>query len=67
MKFGKRKAKGWPRGDHGFEYEKAKVCKRLRCMKDHMAELKRHHWVFMGPAVGEIINLDNEEDFSWLK
>jgi len=32
-----------------------------------MKELKRRHWVFMGSAVGEIINSDNEEDFSWLK
>jgi len=67
MKFGKRKAKAWPRSDHGFEHEKAKVCKHIRRMQEHMKELKRCHRVFMGPAVGEIINSDNEEDFSWLK
>jgi len=67
MKFGKEKAKAWPRSDHGFEHKKAKIRKCLRRMKDHMAELKRRHQVFMGPAAGEIINSDNEEDFSWLK
>jgi len=67
MKFGKRKAKVWPRSDHGFEHEKAKVRRHIRCMQKHMKELKRCHRVFKGPAVGEIINLDNETDFSWLK
>jgi len=67
MKFRKRKAKAWPRSDHGLEHEKAKVRKRLRRMKEHMAELKRHHRVFKSPAAGEIINSDNEEDFSWWK
>jgi len=67
MKFGKRKAKVWPRSDHGLEHEKAKVRKHLRHMKDHIAELKRCHRVFIGPAAGEIINSDNEEDFSGLK
>jgi len=66
-KFGKWKAKAWARSDHGFELEKAKVRKYIRRMQEHMKELKRHHWVFMGPVVGDIINLDNEEDFSWLK
>jgi len=67
MKFGKRKAKAWPRSDHSFEHEKAKVRKCIRQMQKHMKELKRHHWVFKGPAAGEIINSDNKEDFSWLK
>jgi len=67
MKFGKGKAKAWPRSDHGFEHEKAKVHKRIRRMQKHMKELKRCHWVFKGPVVGEIINSDNEADFSWPK
>jgi len=67
MKFGKRKAKAWPRSDHGFEHEKAKVRKHIKRMQKHMKELKRRHWVFMGLAAGDIINSDNEADFSWLK
>jgi len=67
MKLGKRKAKAWPRSDHGFEHEKAKVRKHIRRMQEYIKELKRYHWVFMGPAAGEIINSDNEEDFRWLK
>jgi len=67
MKFGKRKAKAWPRSNHGFEHEKAKVRKRLRRMKEHMKELKRRHRQFKGPEAGEIINSDDEARFSWVK
>ena len=67
MKFGKRKAKAWPRSDHDFEHEKAKVRKHIKRMQKYIKELKRRHWVFMGLAAGDIINSDNEEDFSWLK
>jgi len=55
------------RSDHDFEHEKANVCKHIKCMQKHMKELKRCHWVFMGPVAGDIVNSDNEADFSWLK
>jgi len=45
VKFGKRKAKAWPRSNDGFEHEKAKVRKRIRRMQKHMKELKRRHRV----------------------
>jgi len=67
MKFGKHKAKAWPRSDHGFEHKKAKIRKGIRHMQKHMKELKRRPWVFKGLVAEEIINSDNKEDFSWLK
>jgi len=67
IKFEKRRAKAWPRSDHGFEHEKRKIHKHIRCMQEHMKKLKRYHQVFMGPAAGEIINLHNAQDFSWLQ
>ena len=67
IKFGKRKAKAWPRSDHGFEHQKAKCRMRLTRMRKHLEELKRRHRKFMGPKKAEIIDSDDEGGFSWLK
>ena len=49
IKFGKRKARAWPRSDHGFEHQKAKCRMRLIRMRKHLEEVKRRHKKFMGP------------------
>ena len=37
MQFGRKKLRGWPRSDHGFEHEGAKTRKRIRCLNKHLS------------------------------
>jgi hypothetical protein len=67
MKFGKRKAKAWPRSDHGFEHKKAKMRKRMNRMRKEFVETKKRHKKFMGPKADEIVDSDEEEVFSWMR
>ena len=66
IKFAKKKARTWPRSDHGFEHQKARCQMRLIRMRNHLEEAKRRHKKFMRPKKGKIIDSDND-GFKWLK
>ena len=67
IKFREKKAKAWPRSDHGYENEKAKCCKRINRLKIHLQELKKRHRKYMGRRAGEIIDSDHESRFILIK
>ena len=59
----KKKAKAWPRSDHGFENEKAKCRKRISRLRRHMHELKTRHQAFMKARKGERIDSSDDDNF----
>jgi len=63
MKFGKRKAKAWPRTDHGFEHSKAKIRKRITQMRKHLQQVQACHKKFKGAKTNEIVDSDDEDVF----
>ena len=67
INFGKKKAKAWPRSDHGYEHEKAKCRSRINCLTIHLKELKTHHCTFIGPRQSEIVDSDNESHFIYVR
>ena len=67
IKFGKKKAKAWPRSDHGYEKEKAKCRSRINRLKIHLRELKKRHCTYMGPRAAEILDSEDESNFEWVK
>ena len=67
MRYGRRKPKAWPWSEHGFEYEKARVRKRINSIRKHHKMLKERHQEFMGPKKDVIIDSDNEALFAWVK
>ena len=66
IKVGKRKARAWPRSDHGFEHHKVRCRMRLIRMRNHLEEVKRRDKKFMRPKKGKIIDRD-DDGFKWLK
>jgi len=67
MKFGKRKAKAWPRTDHGFEHSKAKIRKKITRLRKHLQEVQARHKKFKGAKKNEIVDSDDEDMFSWVQ
>jgi len=64
MKFGKRKTKAWPSTDHGFEYSKAKIWKRITRLRKHLQEVQACRKKFKGATKNEIVDSDDEDVFS---
>ncbi|KAF8415029.1 hypothetical protein EV426DRAFT_710594 [Tirmania nivea] len=67
IRFGRRKAKAWPRTDHGFEHGKARYRKKIGQFKRQLEEYKRRHKNFKGRNKDEILDSDEEIPFSWIK
>ena len=67
IKFGKKKVKAWPQGDHGYENEKAKYHRRINRLIIHLKELQRHYRKYIRRQAGEIIDSDHELRFVWIK
>ena len=64
MKFGKHKAKAWPRTDHGLEHSKAKIRKRITRIRKHLQEVQAPYKKFMGAKKDEIVDSDDDDVFS---
>jgi hypothetical protein len=62
---GKRKPKSWPRTDHGFEHEKARVRKRIGRLTLHLREMQARHKKLRKDMPNDIIDSDNEDCFYW--
>jgi len=67
IKWGRRKAKSWPRSDHGFKHEKARCRRKLGEFHHQLEEVKGRHRVFKGPKQSDIIDSDDEDLFSWVR
>jgi len=68
IKFGRKKAKEWPRSDHGFESEKARCRRKLEEFRLHLEDVKGCHRAFKGPnKQWDIIDSDNENLFGWIR
>jgi len=67
MKFVKRKAKAWPYTNHGFEYSKTKIRKRITRMRKHLQQVQAHHKNFKSAKKNEIVDLDDKDVFSWVQ
>ena len=67
INFGKKKAKAWPRSDHGYEHEKAKCRRQINCLTIHLKELEKRHLTFMGPRLSEIVDSNNKSHFICVK
>ena len=67
MKFTKCKAKAWPRTDHGFEYSKAKIRKRITRMQKHLQQVQACHKQFKRAKKNEIVDSDDKDVFSWVR
>lgn len=66
MQFGRKKPRGWPRSDHGFEHEAAKTRKRIRRLKKHLSTLLEKHRKFLGRRRREMINYNDEMLSQWI-
>ncbi|KAF8416220.1 hypothetical protein EV426DRAFT_703735 [Tirmania nivea] len=67
MKFGKHKGKVWPRSDHGWEHERAKIWKRIARLMKYKKELKRRHRAFKGQNKDKLIDSEYEGEWSWVQ
>jgi len=67
MKFGKRKAKAWPRTDHGFEHSKTKIRKTITRLRRHLQEVPAHHKKFKRAKKNEIVDSDDDDVFNWVR
>ena len=67
IKWGRRKAKSWPRSHHGFDHEKARCRRKLGEFSHQLDEVKGHHRAFKIPKQAEIIDSDDEDLFSWIR
>jgi len=67
IKWGRQKAKSWPRSDYGFEHEKARCRTKLGEFRHQLEEVKGRHRAFKAPKQGDIIDPDDEDLFSWVR
>ena len=58
IQYGKTKPRAWPRSDHVFEYEKAKVWKRTNRIKKHLQQVKSRYQTYIGDRKNEIMDSD---------
>jgi hypothetical protein len=67
IEFGRKKPRGWPRSDHGFEHEAAKTRKRIRRLKKHLVTLLEKHRKLLGHRRRrELINYNDELLIQWI-
>ena len=62
LQFGKKKQKIWLRADHGFELEKAKVRKQIRCLQSYLDEVKDRHKKLLGAEYNDVIDADSDKE-----
>jgi len=67
IKWARRKAKSWPKSDHGFEHEKARCRRKLGEFRHQREEVKGCPKAFKGPKQAEMIDSDDVDLFSWIR